>query len=322
MQSSLMQTFNETAAAAYEAFPRELERLVVLLVPSSDTPVYVSPKIADQLTGSTEAIKAAVEERTCYLENNSAAGVANRKYKPGETFVSMITLNGEDLIGNYTQKFTEEMYVIFNLDHEIGHLILRNGSRALDASPQCAESACDAYAMLRHIQRFGKDTDHAGYRGEQNAAVLIYTADPEHYTTDAIEKAILISEERDISALSLQETAALAEEIANDCRLDGRTLDKIRKAFRPVQKLYVSDKHYIDLCCKNVLSVMKKHRHDPDIFRAGRQFFNRPEEKEFITESAKTDPYWQEALAFIENREAKVPRHSPAKFMTKIFTVK
>ena len=57
MKTSLAKTFHETAAAAHDAFPKELKTLVLLLLPASDTPVYVSPEVADQLTKSTAAVK-------------------------------------------------------------------------------------------------------------------------------------------------------------------------------------------------------------------------------------------------------------------------
>ena len=180
--------------------------------------------------------------------------------------------------------------------------------------------------MLRHIQRFGKNTDHAGAYGESRAAAIILSSDVLHYTTDTVQRAIQVSEEMDISGLSLRKTAALAEKIAHECRIDGETLEKIRMAFLPVnwacqteigsdwdvtKKLYARDKVAYALFCRETLKVMKKHRGDPDIFKAGKQFLSYPSIKEFMTESAQTDAYWQKALSFIDNPATTVRKRLP-----------
>ena len=171
MQQSLEQTFNETAAAAYKAFPQQLARLVVLLVPDTDKPVYVSPEVAGQLTQSTAAIGDAVARATRYMRDRSWAAYAERDHRLAGTRVNLIALDHEKTAGFFSARYTKEMKLIFTLDHEIGHHIMRNGFPVGGVSPQEAESAADAFAMLRHIQRFGKNTDQAGNICESVAAL-------------------------------------------------------------------------------------------------------------------------------------------------------
>ena len=120
------------------------------------------------------------------------------------------------------------------------------------------------------------------------------------------------------------ETAALAEEIADECHLNDKTLEKICNAYLPVQESYKM--HMVTapeitndlrrIVYSEVISVMKKYRHDPDIFKAGKQTLSYPKIKKLIIESAKTDPYWKEALSFIDNPPikalAKRAAHSPS----------
>ena len=287
MEASLAQTFNETTAAAYEAFPQKLKKLVVLLTPSSDTPVYASPDVANRLSKSADALRKDVAEITEYMQAQHWVGYAGRKYNLAGTFVDLIALD-KSPEGLFSRRYTKNMLSIFNLDHEIGHHILRNGCVTAKVSEALAENAADAYAMLRHIQRFGKNTDHAGGIVENRACNIVLLADSEHSTADAVEKVIRLSEEMDISGLSLRETAALAEKIADECCLDDKTLKNIRKAFKPINDSL----------------------HKRDIFKAGKRFLNTPAIKKFMTESAKTDPCWKEALSFIDNPETTVRKKS------------
>ena len=319
MQKSLMQTFDETAAEAYKAFPRELEKLVVVLA-SSDTPVYVSPEIAEQLTKDTAAIKADVKDFVKGMRGRYTPGSAPSDYDLAGTLVDLIALDGKNIRGDFNRKFTKEMQALLILDHEIGHHILKNGS--YEGPMQLAESAADVYSVLRHIQRFGKDTHHAGALAKRRATGIAIGLENRHYTSDAVQKALQVSEKTDISHLSLRRTAALADKIAIECQLNQKRLEKILAAFQPVKKSWEThvgslqelnrrladdDRDVYLLLCREVLSVMKKHKDDADIFKAGTRYLSSPKRKSFMKEAAKTDAYWQKALCFIDKRDRKRP---------------
>lgn len=299
MQQSLVKVFHKTAVEAHEAFPQELGKLVVFLTPSSDTPVYVSPDIADQLTKSTAAIKEVVKDLANELHNHDMAGLAQRNYNMAGTPVDVIAAN-ESSVGAFSSSYTEEMQLIYNLDHEIGHHIVKNGYPSSNVSKQLAESAADAYATLRHIQRFGKNTEFAECCGGIGASRIVLFSDTEHYTTDTIQRVIQLSEGMDISRLSLRETAGLAKKVAAESRINYKTLRKISNAFLPVQGIYkkTQNRDYTSLC-REIVSVMKKYQQDPDIFKAGERFLNYPQTKEFIQEMAKTDPLMKAVLDFM-----------------------
>lgn len=150
-QASLVQIFNETSAAAHNAFPLELENLVVLRS-SSEIPVYVSPEITDHLTKNTAAVKSCITETAFTMLINDAAGFAARSYPLAGVIVKMVALDKNN-VGDFSPQYTKETAAIFALDHELGHHVVENGH---PSSGNLGESAADAYATLRHIQRFGK----------------------------------------------------------------------------------------------------------------------------------------------------------------------
>jgi hypothetical protein len=332
MQQSLAQEFNETAAAAYAAFPAQLARLAILLASDTEAPVYVSPQVAQELTKSTSAIRQAVATYAGILKAKNAAGLSERNALLAGTPVNLIALDSENIPGLFNGRFTKEMRAIFNLDHEIGHHIVRNGlpSPEKGVTLHKAEAAADAFAALRHIQRFGKNTGQAGNRAENIAYCIILFSDMVHYTSGAIQRAFGIADEMgdDFFNLPLQETAELAAKIADETALDGLTLKKIAEAYLPiagycrasmgspqeiVRKLYDPEAtEALAVFCQGTVTVMANpvHRSDADIFNAGKRFLSAPQLQEFMTKAAAADTggYWKSALDFINTHNPHTPQ--------------
>ncbi len=313
MKKSLVQEFNETSAAARAAFPDRLERLVVLLVPTADTPVYVAPAVADQLTKNIAAVKQAVAHAAEVLHRYSAIGIANRYGHVGGTSVNLIALQ-DNLPGLFYKGYTREMWSVYVLDHELGHHVTPKGA-GWGYSGQVKESSADAYAMLRHIQRFGKNTQFSVTHANRMAKEIVLRGDTAHYTTDTIQRVVQVAKEMDISKLSLRETAALAHKIAGEAHLDEGVLKKIRKAYHPVflaceeqigdistviDKLYERDKEAYKLFCRETLAVMREHADDADIYKAGKRFLSYAPVRNFMQKQAKNDAFYRDALGFLK----------------------
>ena len=312
MQKSLAEKFNEIITAEHNAFPKELKKLVVLLLPSSKTPVFVAPEIAEHLTNNVAAVKEAVEERTNSLRKNNSDGVSNRNYFLGGKIVKIIALD-EKPMNTYSLRYTEEMDITANLLHEIGHLIIKKGGPfATISQKHLSECTANVYTALRHIQLFGKETDFFEYYGNYASAIVLDTS-PIHYTDDVLKKAKQLSEEIDISALSLPQTAELAEKIAQENKLSKRTLKKISSAFLPVKKAYEKAGGLDVTCLRKCVDIMQEHQEDSDIFMAGKRFLDDLEIQEYLKNEAKTDSYWKDALNFIENHQIKPVQIKPPK---------
>jgi hypothetical protein len=317
---ALAREFRATAAAACAAFPEELGNVAVCLT-SCKKLAYVAPAVAAELSKNTEAVREAVEERTAAIFRSHAAGLAYRQYPLAGAKVDMIAVRLQSRDGHS---------VIFTFDHEIGHFVLKNGYPAAGVSAQKAECAADAFAMLRHIQRFGPHTNQVRNHAQGITYGIILDNDTAHYTGKALQKAVRHAKQKDISGLSLKETAKLAEEIADECAIEGKILRKIGKAFqrarrhldkemgtrsKVIDKWVCRDEKAMPSFCRETLDVMKKHWDDPDIFGAGRLLMRDPHAMNFMEEAAKTDPYWNNALAFIDCPKVfvrrKFLRHKP-----------
>lgn len=304
--SPLSKTFHEIAKDAHDAFPQQLDKLVVVAT-STMKPVYISPEIADQLSQNTAAIGKAIRKHKRYMaRNKGVAGLSDRCDLAGVP-VFVIAMNGK-FDNVFFWRRENKVQAISVMNHEIGHQVLRNGYADND---NLAECAADAFSMLLHIRRYGLNTDYEKNRCGDRAGILILQQDPDHYTAEATQRAIEIAHEmgNDFFKLSLREIAKIAADIADETYLDDKRLRRLIRAFQPVKATY--DKlnaspslseifQYNRLISREVLAVMEKHRYARDIIRAGRWFLSVPP---FLAEANKENPGWQE-----EFRTAKSPR--------------
>ncbi len=306
MQKSLTQIFNETAEKAHDAFPLAFQAMVIFQT-SADAPLYVSPEFAEHLTKNIDAVRTAIHNTGKEMERMNAAGLASPYFPVGGKIAQMIALQ-DNPGGVFTRNYTPEMRAVYVLDHEIGHHVVKNGR---GHGPHLAEAAADAFASLRHIQRYGQATDFFDYVNKSSMVVLGHS--PIHYTMDTMTRVRELAWEQDISKLSLQETARLAERIAQENHIEQRKLDKIAQAFTGaakvyaeklgtkneiVAKTYAQDPASYDLFLRETLKVMQTNK-DADVQRAIYEFFQYPPMKEFTRNAVATNPEFKDAPALI-----------------------
>lgn len=93
---------------------------------------------------------------------------------------------------------------IGTIDHELGHLLTP------DLHHTKGENAADAYAILRHLQRYhGQKTD-VDYAAWKRAMVFIMTGKTSHLTTFTIDAILIDRASADFISLTPAQTAALA----------------------------------------------------------------------------------------------------------------
>lgn len=313
MQKSLMEEFNETArklneiaTTEHDAFPEKLKNLIVFLILpfSNNTVVYVAPEIADLMIKNPIAIKKIAKRIADHMRDNNISGLADNNSYFLEGIKTKIIAVKENPFSSY---YTLEIDTITSLLHEIGHDITKKGKAFITISRRHhAECSADTYALLRLIQIYGKRTDFLEYYGN-NADTIVLGRSPIHYTDNVTQEIKQLSEKIDIATLSLHKTRKLAEKIAKENKLDKKTLKKISKAFLPMREAFKkSDREGWDNNdLQNCLEVMQEYN-DPDIFKAGERFLSRPDIKKDLESMAKTEPYWKDALTFIENHKTNL----------------
>lgn len=309
-QQTLTEIFHDSAKAAKETFPERLNNFVVLL-DTQDTPVYASPEIAAYLTRSVNVVKRAVRDVGNTMKSLNAIGIAYAQYRlgTGYKYAKLIGLR-DDPVGMDYPRSTPEMRALYVLDHEIGHHVVTNGR---GQGYHLGENAADAFATLRHIQRFGKETDFFKFSAKASAIVL--GTSPIHYTSNVFERVKQMSEEMDIESLSLKETAELAAKVAQENHNDPKTLNRLTQAFQGAAKvyfktygtkqkitdaLYDKDKDAYALFVRETVKVLRDNANDDDVLLAGQRFLKIPAVRRFIKKGAKYDPVLQEAWDFLK----------------------
>ncbi len=296
---SLAEIYNSSAAHYRKTFPEKLANLYITL---GFDEVYASPDIGAHLTQNISSVREMVSGRLALMKklNIDAAVGANSVGGKEVRYLSMLDAPDTSFV---SALFPPAMNQIAIFDHEMGHIVVPNGSQGKPA--HLSECAADAYAALRHLQRFGTATDILGHAPYMAAESALFEPFPLHYTSAVFQKIARIRQEGeiDIQALSLQETAALAGKIAIDYAYSDITLGKIHSAYaraRAAEREERSDWARV-VCC--VAAAMLEHRHDDDIYRAGKLYLGRPEIKRLIGTKLADHAQFQSALAAMARHE-------------------
>ena len=304
MQNDLEADIYRSAALACAAFPAQLSRLV-FFVTERDAPVFVAPEIAAELSSKTQEVKRMLERETNYINARNAAGMAYRAGPvAGVQSVKMIGLVN-DVLGVYTAKNTKEMRTLYVVDHEIGHHVV---ARGLIGGHE-GECRADAFAALRHIQRYGLKTDF--FKFSSKASTIVLATSPIHYTEDTFKAVLRYARKNDISKLSLQQTAELAAHIVDSNPPQPRSIEKLSVMFRRaamtyylhyktpqnvVRALYDGDAVGYDMFCRETAKAMNEFGGHPGVLKAGKRFLNYPPILAFIKEKALGCAEWQDIL--------------------------
>ncbi|MBI3440277.1 MAG: hypothetical protein HY052_00450 [Proteobacteria bacterium] len=278
---SLAQLFNGYAEQYRNAFPEQLKSLLVV---STTQPVYASPDLAEFLTSHAAEVREMIKEAAQRMRAEHTAGTAGKEVSDSGT-INCISVNIADTSTKryVSDKFSQVMNASALFDHEMGHLVVKEGWPD-DSRPHIAECAADAYAVLRHLQRFGGATDIFEQAPYTVAVQAIFEPPPIHYTSAAIQQVARLHQGGilDIFSLSLQETARVAGDIALQYSLDDNTLDKIHAAFSPVRERYKESRRDEQKILKAIIQVMRDNKNDHDIYRAGKLYLHSAGAKEHL----------------------------------------
>jgi hypothetical protein len=311
-KQSLTEIFNDSVARYREAFP---EKLSNLFITRGNERVYVAPEIARLVTKKARAVKKMIARRQKDMEHSNAIGMAGEDFI--KTFMKYHTFNYISLTpesaGFVSARYPAAMNQIAVFDHEAGHLIgekgwvvTRNGWQEYHPkTPHEDECIADAYAVLRHLQRFGGATDIFETRTHGRAGAIIIYSDTLHYSSAVVQKIGNIQKENPsfIQSLSLQETKQLAERIAIDYAFAGQTLDNIKAAYAPVRKYYNGGLTNWTTLIKTTARVMLENKDNDDVYRAGKLFLNRIDIKNYIAYDMRVDAEFQKDLALMTQHE-------------------
>ena len=168
----------------HAAFPEKLENLIVVFV-SSETVIYVSPKIARHVAQNEAAVKETIKSAGDYMRSHKKIALANGGINLAGIKVKRIAIDEDASYGALSGWLTEEVRRIATFDHETGHLVVESGLSSPSVTQHLAECAADAYAVLRHVQRFGLETNF--FENFVRAEHVVLDTSPINYTDDVVQ---------------------------------------------------------------------------------------------------------------------------------------
>lgn len=143
-------------------------------------------------------------------------------------------------------------------DHETGHVL------SPEAQGTAAENIADAYAVIRHFQRFdGQETDIA-YAGWKRSLQFILSGQTSHLTTFTVDKIITDSKTANFVSLTPAETAAIAKDYAKTHTPDDQHLRVLARTFRAAR-----DKKPTEETLRRIAAITLRADPHSDIFYLG-----------------------------------------------------
>lgn len=203
---------------------------------------YVSPDFSARKRGF-DSIRAFREE---YLPGHQDTdGARATAFKDAQYDLHLITLTQELTDAQRANLSAQDVQDIYHtLDHELGHLIIPAAYDDYNESTHhtlLAENIAECFAMIRHHQRFGDDRLPLGSHALELLASYVLNAHKNlssHFHYPAIRAFEAVSQQIDFTALSLHDSAGLAQRFGRAHAPSPVFVAALRKAFAPVALAY------------------------------------------------------------------------------------
>lgn len=127
------------------------------------------------------------------------------------------------------------------IDHELGHALCPDDDRL------AGENIADAYAVLRHLQRFDGQVTDIGYAAWKRAMTFIMAGHTTHLTTFTIDRILLDSRSADFISLTPAQTVAIARDYARQNTPSKKSLSKLDSDFKTARTKYLDEKLFREI---------------------------------------------------------------------------
>jgi len=142
---------------------------------------------------------------------------------------------------NVSAATEKDFYYI--MDHELAHLAIKDpaleGENA-QYHDNIMEALADAYALIRHYQRYGMNDDHKNTIIDSwaRAAALMTNDDTIHFSSFMIDEIIKRKDTIDYAHLTPHQTAELAVRFATEFTPPASSLNRVLKKLKPVRQMF------------------------------------------------------------------------------------
>lgn len=240
-ENNLSAVFNEFVRDSSRLFPAVKGKL--LLYDVNEGGVYGREALNfSKLKGQDSDVEAFLRQKSG--RGGTKTAVANKNNKPGLRYIHFdFAIKKADRRALPAEK---EMEIFFTLDHELAHLAVRDPALAGE-SPQyrsmLRESIADAYALIRHYQRYGKDStyQHPIVNVWSRSSTMVVTGETVHYTAPVLRALLAKKDEIDFAALTPAQTSEMARSFAVAHTPTAAQVRAFCRKLKPVRELYEED---------------------------------------------------------------------------------
>jgi len=246
-KKSLTEIFNKFAADAVERFPHLKGQIMV--VNMNQMKAYGNKDIDTKKTGLTpETALEYVSNHPITQELKDDKGASSCATFDPKQKVNLIFINDgvpKEQFDNVSKE--TEQHLLFVLDHELAHCGIKDGfsraSSSRDYKILLSESVADAYAMIRHYQRYGAESDprnkYIGSGARANHFVL--GGDNVHFTSFVLDAIVKRKGDIDFDKLTPEQTADLARRFAMKYMPPERALEDLGWTFSAIRSEFRKD---------------------------------------------------------------------------------
>lgn len=193
---------------------------------------------------------------------------------------------------------------IGTFDHETGHVL------SPEAQGTLAENTADAYAAIRHVQRFDGQKTDLEYAAWKRSVMFIASGHTSHLTTFTLDKIIIDRETANFVSLKPAETAAIAKAYANTHTPDEDRLKTLARDFRAARDKKVTEGTFL-----RIAGITLRADPGSDTFYVGARALMTPLYRDKVKLNGKTvafkDPKWDAIRAKLDKKTASLPAAHP-----------
>ena len=234
---SLRDVFNQFAKDSVNRFPSVKGKLLVF--DSNEQATYGRDSLDLKKAGYTHALVDAFIKKRKTAKNIQTYAEWDNKLK-----LNFILYN-EPVNSNERASVSEktEKDILYILDHELAHLVIKDPPLEGENNQykdSIREALADAYAMIRHYQRYGTKDEYQNSIIDPwaRAGALTFNRDTVHFSSFMLDEIIKRKDVIDFASLSPQQTAELAKRFAVEYTPASSVVNRILRKLKPVQTAF------------------------------------------------------------------------------------
>ena len=233
---SLSDVFNEFAKESVRQFPAAKGKLIIH--DTNESATYGRDELNKKSPKTLSAVDAFVKRRAKDKDRQTYADTS-------KSLKLFFILYDEPVNENHVKALPKktEKEILYILDHELAHLVIKDPPLEGETErykQAIGEAIADAYAMIRHYQRYGTGSTHKSAIIDPwaRAGALTLNGDDVHFSTLMLEEIIKRKDTIDFKALDPQQTAELARRFAVKYTPPSSVVNNFFNKMKPVQKIY------------------------------------------------------------------------------------